>query len=118
MCPSERTLEWAFPNGIRLDVGTCSSTSYDLTNLATQMNDLSTTISLTKGRANLSGMCKSIEALEKNTLLWSSYPNAEYGSIETLTHYCISTLSDISQPFIACCRMRCLDSFTSTDYAF
>jgi hypothetical protein len=93
--------EWAFPDGIPLDVGTCGGRLYDAEELRKQMNELnlaSATTTGSKGKGNT--VLKTIEYLEKNPLLWCSDPKAKYGSVETLAHHCISTLSHVSQSFI------------------
>lgn len=95
---AERVREWEFPDGIPSGVGTPGGKSYDPDDLRKQLRDANPTATLPKAKHD--NLHATISNLEKNKLLWSSDPDAAYGSIETLAHDCIYTLARVSQPHL------------------
>lgn len=90
-------IEWEFPDGIPLDIGTCGGKHYDPSVLRKELDESNSTGARSKGKHDV--VHRSIQSLAKNKLLWSSEPDVENGTLETLAYHCLSTLSHVGYSF-------------------
>ena len=95
---TERVLEWDFPDGIPLTVHSPGNQSYDPDKLKNKLDVVNPT---RPSKAKHDTVRKTINSLEKNKLLWSSDPEAPYGTVETLAHLCIVILAQVTRPSAA-----------------